>query len=100
MLTLVRLWTIFIRMAQVTYNKDGTPRKQGSGRKKGSLSLMEVKLSELAEKFNPNDPIIVGRKWYENLFKKVVDITPQKTDTPSAASAVDEKIAYKLTTFK
>jgi|TARA_R110001599_G_scaffold247955_1_gene447984 hypothetical protein len=87
-------------MAQVTYNKDGTPRKQGSGRKKGSLSLMQVKLSELTEKFNPNDPIIVGRKWYENLFKKVVDITPQKADTPSAANAVDEKIAYKLTTFK
>ena len=100
MLTSVRLWTIFIRMAQVTYNKDGTPRKQGSGRKKGSLSLMQVKLSELTEKFNPNDPIIVGRKWYENLFKKVVDITPQKADTPSAANAVDEKIAYKLTTFK
>ena len=100
MLTSVRLWTIFIRMAQVTYNKDGTPRKQGSGRKKGSLSLMEVKLSELTEKFNPNDPIIVGRKWYENLFKKVVDITPRKSDTPSAANAVDEKIAYKLTTFK
>ncbi len=87
-------------MAKVTYNKDGTPRKQGSGRKKGSLSLMRVKLSELSEKFNPNDPIIVGRKWYENLFKKVVDITPQKADTPSAADAVEEKIAYKLTTFK
>jgi hypothetical protein len=100
MLTSARLWTIFVGMAQVTYNKDGTPRKQGSGRKKGSLSLMQVKLSELTEKFNPNDPIIVGRKWYENLFKKVVDITPQKADTPSAANAVDEKIAYKLTTFK
>jgi hypothetical protein len=87
-------------MAQVTYNKDGTPRKQGSGRKKGSLSLMRVKLSELTDKFNPNDPIIIGRKWYENLFKKVVDITPQKADTPSAADAVEEKIAYKLTTFK
>ena len=87
-------------MAQVTYNKDGTPRKQGSGRKKGSLSLMQVKLSELTEKFDSNDPIIVGRKWYENLFKKVVDITPQKADTPSAADAVEEKIAYKLTTFK
>jgi len=87
-------------MAKVTYNKDGTPRKQGSGRKKGSVSLMQVKLSELSEKFNPNDPMIVGRKWYENLFKKVVDITPRKSDTPSAASAVDEKIAYKLTTFK
>jgi hypothetical protein len=87
-------------MAQVTYNKDGTPRKQGSGRKKGSLSLMRVKLSELTDKFNPNDPIIIGRKWYENLFKKVVDITPQKADTPSAADALEEKIAYKLTTFK
>ena len=91
---------MFIDMAQVTYNKDGTPRKQGSGRKKGSLSLVEVKLSELIEKFEPNDPIIIGRKWYESLFKKVVDITPQKADTPSAADAVEEKIAYKLTTFK
>ena len=87
-------------MAKVTYNKDGTPRKQGSGRKKGSLSLMQVKLSELTEKFNPNDPIIVGRKWFEDLFKKVVDTTPEKTDTASAANAVEEKIAYKLTTFK
>jgi hypothetical protein len=100
MLTWGASWTIFIGMAKVTYNKDGTPRKQGSGRKKGSLSLMQVKLSELTEKFNPNDPIIVGRKWYENLFKKVVDITPQKADTPSAADALEEKIAYKLTTFK
>ena len=87
-------------MAQVTYNKDGTPRKQGSGRKKGSLSLMEVRLSELMERLEPNDTVIIGRKWYENLFKKVVDIAPQKTDTPSAADAVEEKIAYKLTTFK
>lgn len=87
-------------MAKVTYNKDGTPRKQGSGRKKGSLSLMRVELSELTGKFHPNDPIIIGRKWYENLFKKVVDITPQKVDTPSAADAVEEKIAYKITTFK
>jgi hypothetical protein len=87
-------------MAQVTYNKDGTPRKQGSGRKKGSLSLMEVKLSELMERLELNDTVIIGRKWYENLFKKVVDIAPQKTDTPSAADAVEEKIAYKLTTFK
>ena len=87
-------------MAQVTYNKDGTPRKQGSGRKKGSLSLMEVRLSELMERLELNDTVIVGRKWYENLFKKVVDIAPQKTDTPSAADAVEEKIAYKLTTFK
>ena len=55
---------------------------------------------KLIEKFEPNDPIIIGRKWYENLFKKVVDIPHTKPDTPSAADAVEEKIAYKLTTFK
>ena len=61
---------------------------------------MQVKLSELTGKFNPNAPVIIGRKWYENLLKKIIDITPQKADTPSAADAVEEKIAYKLTTFK
>ena len=57
-------------------------------------------LNDFIDIFNPNDPIIVGRKWFEDLFKKVVDITPEKTDTASAANAVEEKIAYKLTTFK
>jgi|TARA_R110000824_G_C14948128_1_gene650616 hypothetical protein len=87
-------------MASVTYNKDGTPRKQGSGRRKGSLSLMQVKCSELTRGLKPDDPVVVGRKWYEDLFKKIVDIPADIVDTPSAASAVDEKIAYKLTTFK
>ena len=48
-------------MAKVTYNKDGTPRKQGSGRKKGSVSLISVKLGDLISAgFNNDDTIVVG----------------------------------------
>ncbi len=88
-------------MAKVTYNKDGTPRKQGSGRKKGSNSLIDTTIGELiAAGLNNDDKIVVGRKWHENLFKKTIDIPAPLVDTtPSAADAVQEKIAYKLTTF-
>ena len=50
-------------MAKVTYNKDGTPRKQGSGRKKGSVSLATVKLRDLiAVGIGEDDDVVVGRK--------------------------------------
>ena len=89
-------------MAKVTYNKDGTPRKQGSGRKKGSVSLISVKLGDLISAgFNNDDTIVVGRKWHDEVFKKTVDIAPPVVDTTptAAADAVQEKIAYKLPTF-
>ena len=89
-------------MAKVTYNKDGTPRKKGSGRKRGSNSLVTVNLGDLVKAgFTNDDSIVVGRKWHdEKLFKKTVDIpSPVDDNTSSAADAVQEKIAYKLTTF-
>ena len=88
-------------MAKVTYNKDGTPRKKGSGRKKGSISLMTVKLRDLiAAGLGDDDDVVIGRKFNDELFKKNIDIpAPVKDNTPSAADAVQEKIAYKLTTF-
>ena len=90
-------------MAKVTYNKDGTPRKQGSGRKKGSVSLIAVKLGDLISAgFTNDDTVIVGRKWHDEKFGQVkeVDNSLQPSHTPSvAADAVQEKIAYKLTTF-
>ena len=46
-------------MAKVTYNKDGTPRKQGSGRKKGSNSLIDTTLGELISAGLTNDDIVV-----------------------------------------
>ena len=87
-------------MATVTYNKDGTPRKKGSGRKKGSISLMTVKLRDLiAAGLGEDDDVVIGRKFNEELFKKIVDKPAPVEDTSSAADAVQEKIAYKLTTF-
>jgi len=88
-------------MAKVTYNKDGTPRKKGSGRKKGSVSLTTVKMRDLiAAGLGDDDDVVIGRKFNDELFKKIVDIpAPVKDNTPSAADAVQEKIAYKLTTF-
>ncbi len=88
-------------MAKVTYNKDGTPRKQGSGRKKGSNSLIDTTIGELiAAGLDNDDRVVVGRKWHENLFKKTIDTrTSIEDNTPTAMDAVQEKIAYKLTTF-
>ena len=81
-------------MAKVTYNKDGTPRK------KGSISLMTVKLRDLiAAGLGDDDDVVIGRKFNDELFKKIVDKPAPVEDTSSAADAVQEKIAYKLTTF-
>lgn len=89
----------------VTYNKDGTPRKQGSGRRKGSTSTISVTWAELKEAgFNDDDPVVLGRKWWENRSEykatskqKVVDNAEQNAHTsPSAADAVANKIAYTL----
>jgi len=61
-------------MAKVTYNKDGTPRKKGSGRKKGSVSLTTVKMRDLiAAGLGDDDDVVIGRKFNDELFKKTVD---------------------------
>lgn len=87
-------------MAKVTLNKDGTPRKKGSGRKKGSISLIEIPLSELIAKLDADDIVTVGRKWHEENFKKVVDVpTPVEQNVSSAEQKIQEKIAFKLTKF-
>jgi len=87
-------------MAKVTLNKDGTPRKKGSGRKKGSISLIEIPLSELIAKLDADAVITVGRKWHEDNFKKVVDKPAAVEDTVSSAEQkIQDKIAFKLTKF-
>jgi len=93
--------TIMFRMDKVTYNKDGTPRKKGSGRKKGSNSLDTTTIGQLRDAgLNDDDTIVIGKKWGEELFKKTVDTRiPAKDNTPSATDVVQEKIAFKLTTF-
>lgn len=48
-------------------NKDGTPRKTGSGRTKGATSLVSIKMSELAKAIDGDDLVVVGRRWLREL---------------------------------
>jgi len=52
---------------KVTYNKDGTPRKKGSGRRVGSNSFVRVTFEELKEYIGEKTPMSVSRVWLENL---------------------------------
>ena len=86
-------------MAKVTLNKDGTPRKKGSGRRKGSISLTEVTLEELPTYgLEPTDKVVVGRKFIDNLrqsYNKSIDLHKKIEDNAaSAADKVAEKIAF------
>ena len=56
-----------------TLNKDGTPRKKGSGRPKGSRSFINVKLAEL-KNFVGDDALIPVRKvWLHEVAIQLMD---------------------------
>tara|TARA_R100000008_G_scaffold74602_1_gene53493 strand:+ start:1087 stop:1281 length:195 start_codon:yes stop_codon:yes gene_type:complete len=60
-------------MSRISYNKDGKPRKKGSGRPKGSTSFTQVKLSEL-ERFVSKDCLIpVSKKWLHTIAIELID---------------------------
>lgn len=68
-------------------NKNGQPRKAGSGRKKGSSSLVSVKLSDLVASFRPEDLIVVGRVFVSqkpDLAAKYV----QKIESPTPTDGI------------
>tara|TARA_B110001454_G_scaffold117487_1_gene109809 strand:+ start:60 stop:296 length:237 start_codon:yes stop_codon:yes gene_type:complete len=55
----------------ITLNKDGTPRKRGSGKTKGSTSFESVTLSVLKSIVKDGVPIPVSRKWLKTLGVEV-----------------------------
>ena len=59
-----------MKMRKLTMNKDGSPRKAGSGRKRGSISLMQIELGKLLPHLRESSVITIGRKWYEENFEK------------------------------
>lgn len=83
-----------------TLNKDGTPRKSGSGRKKGSVSFVNVKLSDLQGVAGANTPIPVSRVWLQQMgyeldgFKPSVEVTAAKA--PVKQEEPEQKIEFKL----
>lgn len=64
----------------VRLKKDGTPRKGGSGRTKGAVSLVTVRLSELTAMFSQEDLIVVGRKFLEKKNAKPTEVLPKITE--------------------
>ena len=88
-----------MKTKKTTRNKDGTPRKVGSGRKKGSNSFVKVPFSELKDYIGEKTPIVVSRIWLESL-----GIHSSKEDYSVKLSLTEEeessKIPYTLTTFE
>ena len=81
-----------------TLNKDGTPRKTGSGKTKGAGSFAKIKWEQLREFVQDDENIVVSRVWLRSVGalnqkkgskKKLTQITPaakfaSKTFPPKA----------------
>ena len=70
-------------------NKDGTPRKKGSGRTKGSVSFVEVSLGDLNQALKPlgkDATILVGRKWVEGLEIVGIRLAAKQMEACEASS--------------
>lgn len=83
---------------KVTYNKDGTPRKSGSGRKRGANSFVRVSYSQLKDYIGEKTPITVSRVWLEALGFSSQETSPitiksEKEDKPIVE---DNKILFKV----
>ena len=87
-----------------TINKDGTPRKKGSGRTKGSVSFVEVSLGDLNQALKPlgkDATILVGRKWVEGLEMVGIRLSAKQMESCAATSknnieAATTQIAMKV----
>ena len=52
---------------KVTLNKDGTPRKVGSGKTKGAGSFAKIKWEQLREFLKEDQDIVVSRVWLRSV---------------------------------
>ena len=88
-----------------TKNKDGSLRKKGSGRTKGSVSFVEVSLGQLKESLEPlgdNATILVGRKWVEGLEMVGIQLQAKQLDSYESTSksnieAATTQVGLKVT---
>jgi len=77
----------------VTLNKDGTPRKVGSGKTKGAGCFANIKWQHLKNFIGEDEDIQVSRVWLRSVGalaqkkgskKKVISASPRKDPSPSA----------------
>ena len=87
-----------MKAKKITINKDGSPRKMGSGRKKGSNSFVKVSFGQLKDYIGERTPIMVSRVWLESLG---FSVDQESTVSIKAQDQTEEKekITFSLTDF-
>ena len=68
-------------MPKTTYNKDGSKRKKGSGRPRGSTSFLSVSLEDLQNFVGPETLIPVRKVWLHEVAIQLIDKV-DKNDPP------------------
>ncbi len=79
-------------MKEITLNKDGSPRKTGSGRKKGSTSFQMVTIKQLLPYITEDFKIPVKRVWLE----EILDNRPADVVQSTPVAKAEEKIEFVI----
>ena len=83
-----------------TLNKDGTPRKVGSGRRKGANSFANVTLADLEQFCGSATLIPISRVWLEKMGARLTDSEPTNITTQEKElDKEEEKISFKVHNF-
>ena len=81
-----------------TLNKDGTPRKTGSGRKKGATSFTNVTIADLQKFCGSASVIPVSRVWLEQMGANIATPVSQEIVAKEPiAKAVEEEAKIEFT---
>jgi len=69
-------------------------RKVGSGRKKGSVSFVQVNLEQLNDMLGPKATVLISRKWAETvgLQGSAVFATPQVINEAAGKEPKEKKV--------
>jgi len=79
---------------KVTLNKDGSPRKSGSGRRRGATSFTNISIADLQKFCGSATLIPVSRVWIEQMGASVSESTP--TPVKQQDAEPNEKISFTL----
>ena len=83
-------------MKNITLNKDGSPRKAGSGRKKGATSFANVTIADL-QQFCGNATVIpVSRVWLEQMGACIQGDNRTEISVSQAPVEEEAKISFTL----
>ena len=81
---------------KVTLNKDGTPRKSGSGRRKGAKSFTNVSIVDLQKFCGSATLIPISRVWLENMGASIQAKPTNITAQEKVLDEPEQKISFKL----